>query len=53
MTAKVRDKERRGGEGAPGARAEIPPQPVERTVVEQTSTLQPVEDPMMEQAEMP
>ena len=55
MTTKVRDKEGRGGGGggAPGAGAEIPLQPMEMTMVEQTSTLQPVEDPTLEQVEMP
>jgi len=42
MNTKMRD-ERRGG-GAPGARAEIHPQLVEMTVMEQVVPLQPMED---------
>lgn len=40
--------ERRRG-GAPGAGAEIPLQPTDRTTEEQISTLQPLEDPMTKQ----
>jgi len=44
-----------GGEGAqrsaPGARAEVPLQPVEKTVVRQAVPLQPVEDPMLDQVD--
>ncbi|GAB0190694.1 acid sphingomyelinase-like phosphodiesterase 3b [Grus japonensis] len=53
-----------GGGGAPGARAEIPLQPLEKTMVKQAvplqpmevdggadTHLQPVEDPMLEQVD--
>lgn len=40
---------REGKGGAPDARAEIHQQPVEETIVGQTCTLQPVEDPMLKQ----
>ncbi|GAB0209697.1 potassium/sodium hyperpolarization-activated cyclic nucleotide-gated channel 1 [Grus japonensis] len=39
--------------GAPGARAEIPLQPVEKTIVKQAVALQPVEDPTVEQVDAP
>ncbi|PKU46219.1 hypothetical protein llap_3443 [Limosa lapponica baueri] len=42
-----------GGGGAPGARAEIPLQPVEKTMVKQALPLQPVEDTMPEQVVVP
>jgi len=45
-------KVREGGGGAPGIVAEIPLPPKEGTTVEQTSTLQPVEDPILEQVDM-
>jgi len=50
--------EARGG-GAPGTGTEIPLQPAEKTMVRQVvllekmSTLQPVEDSMLEQVDMP
>lgn len=40
-------EEGKGG-GAPGARTQIPVQPMEETTVEQVSTLRPVEDPTPE-----
>lgn len=40
---------RRKGGSAPGAGAESPLQPMERTTLEQIPTLQPVEDPMLAQ----
>ena len=42
-----------GGGGAPGAGAEIPLQPVVKTMVRQAGPLQPMEDPMPEQVDMP
>ena len=42
-----------GGGGVPGAGAEVPLQPVGKTMVVQISTLQPMEDPMLEQMDVP
>ena len=42
-----------GGGGAPGARAEIPLQPMVKTMVRQAVPLQPVEDPTLEQVDVP
>lgn len=47
MNAKVR-KEGRGG-GAPGNRADIPLQLMEKTTLERISTLRPGEEPTPEQ----
>lgn len=44
--------EEEGGGGAPGAPADIPLQPREETPLEQTPTLQPMEDPMPKQADI-
>ncbi|GAB0178358.1 zinc finger and BTB domain-containing protein 5 [Grus japonensis] len=65
-SADTKVSEEGGGEGAPGARAEIPLQPMEKTMVRQAVTqqpmedharvdihLQPVEDPMPEQVACP
>ena len=40
-----------GGGGAPGTGAEIPLQPVGKTMVRQAVPLQPMEDPMLEQVD--
>ena len=42
-----------GGGGAPGTRAEIPLQPLVKTMVRQAVPLQPVEDPTLEQVDVP
>jgi len=42
-SADTKARERRRGGGAPGARAEIPLQPVEKTMVRQAVTLQSME----------
>jgi len=47
-----RGQRRRRGGGAPGAGAEIPLKPLERTTPEQTSTPQPVEDHTVERVDM-
>ncbi|GAB0182867.1 hypothetical protein GRJ2_000752000 [Grus japonensis] len=43
-SADTKVSEERGGGGAPGAGAEIPLQPVEKTMVRQAVALQPMED---------
>jgi len=40
-----------GGRDALGARAEIPLQPVEKTMEKKIVPLQPMEDPMLEQVD--
>ncbi|GAB0185844.1 protein Wnt-4a-like [Grus japonensis] len=42
-----------GGEDSSNTRSEIPLQSVEKTMAKQVVTLQPVEDPMLEQVDMP
>ena len=42
-----------GGGGAPGTWAEIPLQPIVKTTVMQAVPLQSVEDPMLEQVDVP
>ena len=47
----IQVSEGRGGD-APGAKAEIPLQPMEKTMVRQAVPLQPMEDPTLEQVDM-
>lgn len=51
LRTKVREAE--AEERAPSAGSGIPPQPPGRTTVEQMPTLQPTEDPALEQTGMP
>ena len=52
-SADTKVSEEGGGGGAPGAGAEIPLQPVVKTMVMQVAAMQPMEDPMLEQVDVP
>jgi len=49
--ADTKASEERGGGGSPGTGAEIPLQPVEKTMERQAVPLQPMEDPRPEQVD--
>ncbi|CAM9267070.1 unnamed protein product [Bubo scandiacus] len=51
-SADTKISEEGGGGGAPGARAEIPLQPLVQTMVGQAVPLQPVDDPTPEQVDV-
>jgi len=50
-SADTKVSEERGGEGAPGAGAEIPLQSMGKTMMRQAVPLHPVEDPTLEQGD--